>query len=100
MCLGAIQSNENINFKKMKKMGKIEVSEVMSNIPIPPKTPKRKVFMPVVESKYPFATMKVGQSFTTTAKKIGNIIPKYAKLYNRKFTTRKSGIYITVWRIA
>lgn len=56
------------------------------------------------KSKYPFAHMEVGDSFTVTISEgayvVGSAAGAYGRRHNKKFTTRVAGGLARVWRVS
>lgn len=69
---------------------------VEKGIPLPPKRHNVKFGV----GKYPFATMKVGESFLTTDFAVAYAASWYGKRTGRKFATRAVEGGVRVWRTA
>jgi hypothetical protein len=73
----------------------MEAFVIDHNVPIPParKGP---------EVKFPFALLGIGDSFFVPGERnnVSNAAHQYAKRHGVKFTVRKQGDGIRVWRVA
>jgi hypothetical protein len=61
---------------------------VVSNVPVPERY-----------TRYPFHQMKVGDSFYSSSSTVTSAAFRHGTLYNKKFTVRKEGDGLRVWRI-
>ena len=75
----------------MQSNGEIKIEK---GVPIPPRDRGHR------SSKYPWATMEIGDSFFVPKAKMGSSASIAGKRYQRKFTTRPEGDGTRIWRQA